>query len=90
MNGRPPEVVRNDADWSQIRIDEFDAVVVSPGPGRPDRTRDFRVSARAIRDSGLPVLGVYLDEQIRLRPCRCRPGCRSSSISAMSATWGTS
>lgn len=63
VNGQPPVVVRNDADWSRIRLDEFDAVVVSPGPGRPDRPRDFGVSARAIRDSGLPVLGVCLGHQ---------------------------
>jgi para-aminobenzoate synthetase len=63
VNGRPPVVVRNGADWDTLRLDEFDAVVVSPGPGRPDRERDFGISARAILDSGLPVLGVCLGHQ---------------------------
>ncbi|BDH05460.1 aminodeoxychorismate synthase component I [Streptomyces seoulensis] len=63
VNGRPPVVVRNGADWSALRLDEFDAIVVSPGPGRPDRERDFGISARAILDSGLPVLGVCLGHQ---------------------------
>ncbi|ETK35463.1 aminodeoxychorismate synthase component I [Microbispora sp. ATCC PTA-5024] len=63
VNGRPPVVVRNDTDWSQVPIEEFDSVVISPGPGRPDRARDFGVSARAIRESGLPVLGVCLGHQ---------------------------
>jgi para-aminobenzoate synthetase len=63
VNGRAPTVVRNDADWSDVPVGAFDAVVVSPGPGRPDRRKDFGVSARAILDSGLPVLGVCLGHQ---------------------------
>jgi para-aminobenzoate synthetase len=63
VNGRPPVVVRNDVDWSTVPIEDFDGVVISPGPGRPDRLRDFGVSARAIRESGLPILGVCLGHQ---------------------------
>ncbi|MGH3821828.1 MAG: aminodeoxychorismate synthase component I [Pseudonocardiaceae bacterium] len=63
VNGSPPVVVRNDADWSTVRVEDFDSVVISPGPGRPDRPRDFGVSACAIRESGLPVLGVCLGHQ---------------------------
>jgi para-aminobenzoate synthetase len=61
--GQPPTVVRNDTQWADHRFDEFDAAVISPGPGRPDRDRDFGVSARVILDSGLPVLGVCLGHQ---------------------------
>jgi para-aminobenzoate synthetase len=61
--GRAPVVVRNDIEWSNVPIREFDSVVVSPGPGRPERPRDFGVSAHAIRESGLPVLGVCLGHQ---------------------------
>ncbi|MGW1196478.1 aminodeoxychorismate synthase component I [Streptomyces sp. NPDC002536] len=61
--GRPPVVVRHDADWSQISLADFDAIIVSPGPGRPDRERDFGISRRAILESGLPVLGVCLGHQ---------------------------
>jgi para-aminobenzoate synthetase len=61
--GHPPTVVRNDTPWADLRFDEFDAAVISPGPGRPERDRDFGVSARVIRDSGLPVLGVCLGHQ---------------------------
>jgi para-aminobenzoate synthetase len=63
VNGQPPVVVRNDTDWSQARIEEFDSVVISPGPGSPDRLRDFGISSRAILESGLPVLGVCLGHQ---------------------------
>ncbi|MFE3071603.1 aminodeoxychorismate synthase component I [Streptomyces sp. NPDC059247] len=61
--GRSPVVVTHDADWSRLRLDDFDAIVVSPGPGRPDRAKDFGISRRAIADSGLPVLGVCLGHQ---------------------------
>jgi para-aminobenzoate synthetase len=63
VNGQPPVVVRNDTDWAAIDLDRFDAVVVSPGPGRPDRPADFGISARAIGEVTLPVLGVCLGHQ---------------------------
>lgn len=63
VNGAPPTVVPNDADWAEIGVDQFDAIVISPGPGRPDRLRDFGISRDAIVDSGLPVLGVCLGHQ---------------------------
>jgi len=63
VNGRPPAVVRNDAAWSELELEHFDAVVISPGPGRPERPVDFGVSARVIRESGLPILGVCLGHQ---------------------------
>ncbi|MCO6008335.1 aminodeoxychorismate synthase component I [Actinoallomurus purpureus] len=63
VNGRPPVVVRNDADWSALDARDFDSVVISPGPGRPGRERDFGISARAIHDWDGPVLGVCLGHQ---------------------------
>ncbi|MGW6445210.1 aminodeoxychorismate synthase component I [Lentzea sp. NPDC055074] len=63
VNGVAPTVVRNDVDWSSIDVSEFDAVVISPGPGSPDVATDFGVSAKAILESGLPVLGVCLGHQ---------------------------
>jgi para-aminobenzoate synthetase len=63
VNGEPPLVVRNDDDWSAIPLDQFDSVVISPGPGRPERPEDFGISARAIRETVLPVLGVCLGHQ---------------------------
>ncbi|MFD9976018.1 aminodeoxychorismate synthase component I [Streptomyces sp. NPDC059017] len=61
--GRPPVVVPNDADWSRLSVEDFDAIIVSPGPGSPDRARDFGISRQAITESGLPVLGVCLGHQ---------------------------
>ena len=53
VNGEQPIVVRNDELHlgRARRADEFDNIVISPGPGRPDRERDFGVCAGVLRDS---------------------------------------
>jgi para-aminobenzoate synthetase len=63
VNGEPPFVVRNNADWSQVPIHDIDNIVISPGPGRPERVQDFGVSECAIGNTNLPVLGVCLGHQ---------------------------
>src|SRR5262245_30666698 len=64
VNGTEPVVVANDAiDDAALDLGEFDNVVISPGPGRPDRRRDFGVSAAAIARTGIPLLGVCLGHQ---------------------------
>ena len=63
VNGRPPDVLRNDdATWATLDLREFDNIVISPGPGHPGRTRDFGHSRSALV-CGLPVLGVCLGHQ---------------------------
>jgi para-aminobenzoate synthetase len=63
-NGREPVVVRNDeASWDELLGLGFDNVVLSPGPGRPERPRDFGVCAEAIRRCEAPLLGVCLGHQ---------------------------
>jgi para-aminobenzoate synthetase len=62
VDGCAPVVVANDASWSEIDIESFDAIVISPGPGRPDRPLDFGIGTRAIRGN-LAVLGVCLGHQ---------------------------
>jgi para-aminobenzoate synthetase len=65
LAGEPPLVLRNDdpVSWPGLRAQGYGAIVVSPGPGRPERPRDFGISALAIRDSGMAVLGVCLGHQ---------------------------
>ena len=43
VSGRVPTVLRNDDRRALARINlrDYDAVVVSPGPGTPQRERDF-------------------------------------------------
>jgi len=63
-NGDEPIVVRNDeASWEELARLEFDNVVVSPGPGRPDREADFGVCGTAIEQAEVPLLGVCLGHQ---------------------------
>jgi para-aminobenzoate synthetase len=63
-NGTEPLVVRNDeASWEELERLVFDNVVLSPGPGRPERGRDFGVCAEAIRRCRQPLLGVCLGHQ---------------------------
>jgi para-aminobenzoate synthetase len=64
VNGREPLVVRNDeASWSELERLDFDNVVISPGPGRPERAADFGVCADLIRHCERPLLGVCLGLQ---------------------------
>lgn len=64
VNGEPPVVVRNDEEsWQSLRERAFDNVVISPGPGRPDRAEDFGVCRQALLEADVPVLGVCLGHQ---------------------------
>ena len=64
VNGQPPVVIRNDATvWADLSLADFDNIVISPGPGRPEQQRDFGASSYAILDSPVPVLGVCLGHQ---------------------------
>ncbi len=65
VNGEEPTVVRNDEvdDVARLRLERFDNVVISPGPGRPDIGRDIGISAAVIRATELPLLGVCLGHQ---------------------------
>ena len=64
VNGIPPVVVPNDwADWHPGALDKFDNVVISPGPGSPDRFGDFGICAEVIATAKIPILGICLGHQ---------------------------
>ncbi|MBS1879868.1 MAG: aminodeoxychorismate synthase component I, partial [Actinobacteria bacterium] len=63
-SGEEPVVVDNDAvSWRVLRRSDFDAIVLSPGPGRPERWHDFGVCRDILRHSEIPVLGICLGHQ---------------------------
>lgn len=64
VNGCAPTLVPNDwAEFDVSVLDEFDNVVISPGPGTPERPEDFGICAEVIEQSTIPVLGVCLGHQ---------------------------
>jgi para-aminobenzoate synthetase len=63
-SGEEPMVVNNDAvSWRVLRRMDFDAIVLSPGPGHPSRWHDFGVCRDILRHSEVPVFGICLGHQ---------------------------
>jgi para-aminobenzoate synthetase len=63
-SGEEPEVVTNDSvSWRVLARAKFDAFVLSPGPGRPERWHDFGVCRDILRYAEVPVLGICLGHQ---------------------------
>jgi para-aminobenzoate synthetase len=64
VNGREPSVVRNDdPGWRLSLLDGFDNVVLSPGPGSPERAADFGLCREVVTHGRVPLLGVCLGHQ---------------------------
>lgn len=64
VNGCPPVVIKNDdPDWKPEKVYGFDNVVISPGPGRPEKQADFGMCTGIIAQKDIPVLGICLGHQ---------------------------
>lgn len=61
--GQPPTVWRNDRRADAADLSRFAAVVVGPGPGRPQVPADLGLSDLALRQREVPVLGICLGHQ---------------------------
>jgi para-aminobenzoate synthetase len=57
-------VIRNDdySAWDSIDLDSLEALIISPGPGRPEFESDFGISRLAL-NYAVPLLGVCLGHQ---------------------------
>ncbi|MEV7866603.1 aminodeoxychorismate synthase component I [Streptomyces sp. NPDC088124] len=65
INGQEPVVmVNDDPRLSSLRLENFDNIVVSPGPGRPQNPRDVGLLGDLLRRTTLPVLGVCFGHQM--------------------------
>jgi para-aminobenzoate synthetase len=62
--GSDVQVIRHDdyLAWDSIAVDTLEALIISPGPGRPEFERDFGISRLAL-DYDVPLLGVCLGHQ---------------------------
>jgi para-aminobenzoate synthetase len=62
--GADVQVIRNDdySAWDSIAPDSLEALIISPGPGRPEFDADFGISRLALNQS-VPLLGVCLGHQ---------------------------
>lgn len=64
LTQEPPIVVSNDRITMQEISDlEVGAIVISPGPGRPEVPRDFGICEEVLQHSPVPILGVCLGHQ---------------------------
>ncbi|HET6275632.1 MAG TPA: aminodeoxychorismate/anthranilate synthase component II [Candidatus Cybelea sp.] len=62
--GAAPDVVLNDnLRLTPELLDEYEALVVGPGPGRPEHAPQMMGVLRAAIDRGMPVLGACLGLQ---------------------------
>ena len=60
------DVIRNDKiTVQQIKQKNYDAIIISPGPGTPEEEKYFGVCSEVIKDLGpsTPILGVCLGHQ---------------------------
>ncbi|WP_052843347.1 chorismate-binding protein [Corynebacterium epidermidicanis] len=61
-SGITPRIVANDAPATQLRLDDADLIIISPGPGEPTRA-NLKASAVALDQDHTPVIGVCLGHQ---------------------------
>ncbi|KAL4783848.1 ADC synthase [Aspergillus varians] len=60
-------IVRFDQfSWDTFSTDilpSLDAIILSPGPGSPEREADFGFNSRLVREANVPILGICLGHQ---------------------------
>lgn len=64
VSGIEPIVIKNDEmTYDEILNLDFDNVIISPGPGSPDKEKDFGICKDIIEKLNKPILGICLGHQ---------------------------
>lgn len=64
VSGLEPIVIKNDEmTYDEILNLNFDNVIISPGPGSPDKKKDFGICKDIIEKLNKPILGICLGHQ---------------------------
>lgn len=64
VTGSRPKVLKNDDDkLNLLDFTQIDAIVISPGPGRPERAKDIGFCSKILENTEVPTLGICLGHQ---------------------------
>ncbi|MBF2056489.1 MAG: aminodeoxychorismate synthase [Cyanobacterium sp. T60_A2020_053] len=64
VNNQLPTIITNNQwSWEEIRAKNFQQIIISPGPGNPERIEDFGVCREILINSNIPILGICLGHQ---------------------------
>ncbi len=64
VSGKEPIVIKNnEMTFKEILNLDFDNVIISPGPGSPDKEKDFGICSDIILKLNKPILGICLGHQ---------------------------
>lgn len=63
IRGAEPTVILNNESFDSVNLDDFDCIIISPGPGTPACDSDVGISKKIIMEAKVPLLGVCLGHQ---------------------------
>ena len=67
INGQEPLILKNDTDWEVLaklyQQQAFDNILISPGPGNPQCSKDCGINNKIAKEIPVPILGVCLGHQ---------------------------
>lgn len=64
VNQEDPIVLQNDElKWHELDFKDFDNIILSPGPGHPQKEKDFGICQHILLNNPLPILGICLGHQ---------------------------